>query len=900
MNRKNIAGLIAALLLLSTLLTACNNHTENIPTDTSGTEANSSEIGSDHTITTDPQETEPAETEPSFVNPAADEFTVPLNNCGTYGEAVWDSVGGAEYYLCKVYTVDDGKRVDVKEYTLALSQFGGGQWFTYLPRGYGVEVIPLDADRQAISTEKRLISDIFSRVNYRDDYWYPSNTPEVHPVCDVLWSDLKAFNVLESIDPASIVNHEDGSLTFTSTLSDGKSIRFFGKDVEYKDGTLYFSPYGRIWGLDALGRIFACDISTVGDFAMAFSLYYCPAYSFSTDKTSVDSPDELYTGRIDSNNSIDYAVDFIRIPGYVSQGNFFSLSLMDAFGQDPTPVAISEIIVYYDTETYVTPLKAYDFDRNYTRSYVTGELYDPSRERYDPSQNIYDFYLEFCVDASDLHTDSDLYATFDSDEQFVIGDLRDKDGNVLDKDTDGLTPGATIDVTVGDYTLPAPLWVLPRVDDAHTWHELVSSAYPEAVGDINVLVVPLVWQDTPEFESAENLTAIYNMLGRVMTENGNVTDHSDGDASNGYSLSEYFGTASYGKLKLTSLVTDWCYLPRNAQDNYFALDHATASEIIDRVYQAYPDMDFSSFDKDQNGYFDSVVFLNVMTNGTMTRNFYTPMAAGDAQKLGINCYINLPESALTDYTLIHEFGHNLGLIDYYDVTYSGINAIGSFDMQSNNKGDWNPYSKYSVGWITPEVVTDLAPGQSVEFEIGAFADTGDAIVIPGAESTYNGTPFGEYIIIDLFSDRGLGQADAESFGLGDALGVRIYHVNSVMEGRTLSRDGAELSDEEIATADEVYPIGTANKTNVYNETGSYHIELIQAGKDNTFTDLQNLRTNLQKEDLFEAGDVFSVPEYAEFFHNGLLDDRTDFGYTIEIVSITEGEIPTATIRITRN
>ena len=466
----------------------------------------------------------------------------------------------------------------------------------------------------------------------------------------------------------------------------------------------------------------------------------------------------------------------------------------------------------------------------------------------------------------------------------------------MNKETDGLTPGATIDVTIGDYTLPAPLWVLPRVDNAHTHHDLVPSAYPEAKGDLNVLVVPLVWQDTPDVKTEENLVKLYNTLGRVIGTDGKVKDYSDNQASNGFSLSEYFKTASYGQLNITSFVTDWCHLPHNMYDNPFSLSHERAVEIVNKVYEAYPDMDFSSFDKDKNGYFDAVIFINVNTRGVMSMNFYTPKEAGNEEKLGINCYSNISIDALGTNTIIHEFGHNLGLVDYYDVNYSGINAVGQVDMQSDNAGDWNPYSKYSVGWITPEVVTGLKSGESVEIKIGAFADTGDAIVIPGAESSYNGTPFGEYILIDLFTDHGLNEIDVVSYGLEDAVGVRIYHVNSVMEGRVLSRDGQELTD---ADGVESYPIGTINKTNTYSGIGSYHLELIQAGGDNTFTDLTNLRTSLQKEDLFTAGDVFDASEYTEFFHNGLLDDRTDFGYTVEIVSITEGDAPVATIRITR-
>ena len=108
-------------------------------------------------------------------------------------------------------------------------------------------------------------------------------------------------------------------------------------------------------------------------------------------------------------------------------------------------------------------------------------------------------------------------------------------------------------------------------------------------------------------------------------------------------------------------------------------------------------------------------------------------------------------------------------------------------------------------------------------------------------------------------------------------------------------------EKRILTVDDTdYPIGTIHYTNVYNNKGKYLLELIQAGKDNTFTDLANLRTNLSTSDLFKAGDVFTLEEYQEFFYDGKFDDMSEFGYTVEILNITDNqENSTATIRITR-
>ena len=49
--------------------------------------------------------------------------------------------------------------------------------------------------------------------------------------------------------------------------------------------------------------------------------------------------------------------------------------------------------------------------------------------------------------------------------------------------------------------------------------------------------------------------------------------------------------------------------------------------------------------------------------------------------------------------------------------------------------------------------------------------------------------------------------------------------------------------------------------------------------------------------LFRAGMTFSVDAYSEFFHEGKMNDGSDFNYTIEVVTVSAEE---AVIRITAN
>ena len=497
---------------------------------------------------------------------------------------------------------------------------------------------------------------------------------------------------------------------------------------------------------------------------------------------------------------------------------------------------------------------------------------------------------------------------------FKVGALRDSSGIELDKKNALLSKGSTLDLTVGDFEVKMPLETVERYDGAQTMNDLVPYAYPAALGEINTLVVPVIWADQTDMANEDTLQFFRAGIGRIVDENGNITDYSD-TTDDKLSLSEYFDISSYGKMKINSFMTDWYYATENFADVYqMAPDENYSNGIMDWVKTNYPEMDFSKYDKDANGYVDYMVILNagvrdsdsvsiISYEGAINyRATYFGDLAGTQEAPRVNSYTTVGYSWIQDdySTIIHEFSHGLGLIDYYDVNYSGIDAVGGFDMQSGSLGDWNAYSKLAVGWMEPKIVEGLTSGQSVEYTIGAMALTDDVIIIPAAGKAYDG-PFGEYVMIDLFADEGVNTyyIDTQKYGDGlkDAVGVRISHVNANMEKRTEKVNSAYNQSQNNE-----YTIGTIHIANNFQNDpmGRYNIEVIQAGGDNTFTDISNLDTTLRADDLFYAGDKFDVANYQEFFYEGLMDDGSVFGYTVEIVSIgkdADGK-PTATIRVT--
>ena len=719
--------------------------------------------------------------------------------------------------------------------------------------------------------------------------------------------DLSAFSSYDfvaNMDRDSFVQGENGAAAFTSAGPDGQLMRFEAAGVSLAENGLVLQPGAKITALDAIGRIMGirADIPDIGSEENAFDCI--GEYAFDGAE-SVETAAQLVSGTGRGMHASAYADSPLDLS--VGQPNYISVG---ASSYNTSPLTVASVTVYYDPSDKTTDIRKIALSETEYGAYLEGEKYDPSKEgRYDPLNGIFTFTLHVEPDTETCSVaDEPMDGIVGVDKRFfAVGDLKDAQGNVLDKENAVVEQGTVLEVTIGSYTCDVELPVVERYTGANTMHDLVPEVYPDAAGDFAALVVPITWQDEQHAYDDETMLAFKAELGRVQDEAGNFTDHSAQLADEKrFSLSEYFDTASYGKFRVSSFVTDWYPAQRTFEEaRDMAPDENFLNEVTEWLYITYPDMDWGRFDRDGNGCFDTVIFLNAgggeelssyniisFSGGVNSFRYYTDEGAGSAFRPAINQYILVHQHLFKDQTLVHEFGHTLGLVDYYDVTYSGGNAVGEYDMQSSNAGDWNAYSKYAAGWLEPTVVSGMAPGESVEVTIGSMALTGDAIVIPAAEDAQAELPFGEYVIIDLFTDDGLHEYAAREYGLEDAAGVRIYHVNAAMERRELTH---------ALAFGEAYPIGTVKNTNVVrdNDLGRYLIELVQRGGNNTFTDLGNLRTRVKTSDFFRAGDVFTAESYDEFFYGGLMDSGLPFGYTVEVVSVDK-EAKQAVIRITRN
>lgn len=815
--------------------------------------------------------------------------------CNEAGWVSWNSVENATEYECRFITPEDVLYEDATIVTDTTVR---------VPLGCRVVVTPMSEN--GLPLDMTIVSDYHGGTDnpvmeYIDDAYEMRYTARI--------SEGKTYNLIENIDYSTVQTDADGKVTFTAVGPKGETMRFFGYGITVTEGAIKIEPSGVCYALDAIGRICAykpvisdCGVSgTSVDFTGGYSL---------NGKTSVADESELFTAwpiSIDTQTATEETYGFTPIMHY--QPNMIGFGGSELNGSSFT---LSELTVYYDETTYAAPLSKLLLNYEFYGSYIEGDLYDPSKEVYDSENEIYTFYLMLFPElqnevyplTSDYKIDVAPYisrALLDIPmDRIEIGDLKDPNGNVMNKETDPLSVGCTLEITVAGKTYDMELPILARAGGVQTLHELTPYSNIPSTGDVTSLVVPVRWSNYAESSPEGRLDMIRELLGRVKDENGVVTDY--GTDCN--SLSAYYDTVSGGKYHIDSFLTDWVTVPYAVEEgiNLDPLNHSLPDEIFEAVQEMYPQLDWSQFDRNADGIVDSVIyisaapesdtiFMSSFLGGVRYARGYTAERAGTSESPNLKDFICIGTGVLDadDKVILHEYAHNFGIIDYYDVSYKGIDAVGQFDMQSGSYGDWNAYSKYAVGWIEPEVVTGLADGESVDITIGSMTETGDAIVIPAAGTNFGG-PFGEYILVDLFTATGVNEEDAaESFDLTDEVGVRIYHVNTTMERRVLTD---KYGDHSV--------VGTANIANNYKDSGKYHIELLQHGGDNTFTDLSNLRTQLAPQDLFHAGDDFDAEQYSEFLTDGQMDDGSEFGYIIQILSIEEnGADSTATIRITK-
>ena len=436
--------------------------------------------------------------------------------------------------------------------------------------------------------------------------------------------------------------------------------------------------------------------------------------------------------------------------------------------------------------------------------------------------------------------------------------------------------------------------------------------FSPSTGNVNLLIIPI------EFK-ASSYTITYQQ-----SDFDKINDRYFGSASD--SLKNYYSKASFGKLNLSGTISS-VYKVNVTGSAAAKYDEKAFYSLLNSAYSwtlaNNPTIDFSKFDSNNDGYVDSVHFLtnlsstafdgSVSSDGFLWPHMYfMNNSKGTHEKPSVNVYLCTTYGFIDDTTSIHEQGHVFGVDDYYNYTRSSsADYVGGADMQDLNCMDWNSYSKMLMNWVQPYVIDGTS--DSVTLTINPASSSGDCILIPASNATWNGSAYSEYILLELFTNTGNNslfwdkwQSIAYEYGLSGAGalgngGVRMYHVDSRLYGfnnyKTTNNinyisDGEYIDNPASNPYNYCYLPQTNSANNydyadfVVSTSKNYKLlSLIQAGKTNTFK-TGTSRNALNRSDLFQTGNVFNMSSYSSFFNNGKFNNGETFPYTITFDSVT--------------
>ena len=310
-------------------------------------------------------------------------------------------------------------------------------------------------------------------------------------------------------------------------------------------------------------------------------------------------------------------------------------------------------------------------------------------------------------------------------------------------------------------------------------------------GSPAVLVIPVEFSDITA--SSRNMSI--SDIEKALT----------GDADY-YNLYDYYYISSGGQLTLDITIIESWFRPSKTSSYYESATIDYYGEqieggdmlIIDETLDYLDDfMDLSQFDSDNNGIIDSIILVTTLSVGEddfhwafRYWNVYTDEEGYYFEYDGVsaNDYIWMSceffyestdedgnitysdRSVSNPYAAIHEFGHVLGLEDYYDTSGATDGPMAGLDMMDSMIGDHNPFSKINLGWITTSrLVTD-----SVTLTLEKFTKNGDTIII---SSNFDPTlgAYQEYYVICYYTMEGLNGGD---YGFFSRDGIVVYHVNA--------------------------------------------------------------------------------------------------------------------------
>ncbi|MGM9874275.1 MAG: Ig-like domain-containing protein [Bacilli bacterium] len=466
--------------------------------------------------------------------------------------------------------------------------------------------------------------------------------------------------------------------------------------------------------------------------------------------------------------------------------------------------------------------------------------------------------------------------------------------------TDGSNVSNSIAITVSDSTYVASSYPY-TLKDAN-----MSMGYDSLnpIGEADILIVPV------QLSGATSWTS--SMLERVRKAFFGTSD----DTNYFESVKSFYERASYNKFTLKGEIAPVYQSSYTVTQIKNAGESAIESKIIDEYYSSADATLLKNHDLDSNGHIDTTIFL--YSNNYDGDNFwawvwYLNGTNTNKTKPTIGTYMWASYNFMNDglsssetstkvdaHTYIHEFGHVLGLDDYYCYDDNGWDPVGTSEMQSYNVGDQSIFSKVQLGWANPQVIKKGT--STVDIKLKTSALYNDAILI---SDEWNGSPMDEYILVELYTPKGNNLTDSQTaYSNGVKMyttsGLRIYHADARLV-RLTSASSTSSTYSDTIKDDAIYFTGASNSTSwsylksPYNSTYRL-VQLMQANVTSSTSSNHFKNGGKNTNDtLYGLNQTFQASSV--FFANGTkFNDGTEVGYSITMISLQDEE---CTVRITK-
>lgn len=318
---------------------------------------------------------------------------------------------------------------------------------------------------------------------------------------------------------------------------------------------------------------------------------------------------------------------------------------------------------------------------------------------------------------------------------------------------------------------------------------LILSAVVSVWGSLDTLRVPCILVEFSDVKFEGNAPVEY--FDAIL----NQEDYSEGMATG--SVRDYFQDNSLGAFTPVfdvygpvSLPRYRAYYGRDVITDGVRADAAADEALRDACLLLQEDVDFSRYDSDQDGVLDMILYIYAghdQSQGgpqdaiwahhwSMSKSSNPELQDIEIGGVRLDSYFCAPElrgregKDLSGIGLIsHEFGHALGLPDFYDQVGSGSGKAmdpGEFALMcygsGNNFGFTPPYltaeERIMLGWMERESLQELQPGKQVLQAIEHNA----AYIIPTQTE-------GEYFILEYRDSKGWDMPLPE--------GLVLYHVD---------------------------------------------------------------------------------------------------------------------------